>query len=124
MGGIYKDLTKYLARIKDIECGTLQRPLEMLYEQIGQELAREVYRFDEEHPEYDLSKYGDILEKYNIKWDYQSLLHADVSKMDGQGVVALLVATIRAERFCDCVLVDFWKNGCIRKWLERLEKLE
>lgn len=124
MGGIYKELTKYLARIKEIEYETSQIPLDMLYEQIGQELARDVYRFDEEHPEYGLRNNGQILEKYNIKWDYQSMLRADVSKMDGQGIVALLLAAIRAERFCDCVLVDLWRKGCIQKWLERLVEVE
>lgn len=138
MSELYKGLTDYLLRIKDIEYGkwypekqagdgSLERPFQMpfvVYNDIVDGLIREVYRFEEEHPEYGLNRYHQILEKHNIRWDAQEMTNADVSAMDGQGVMALVLAAIRAERFCDGALLDFLKKGCIQKWLERLEELD
>ena len=31
---------------------------------------------------------------------------------------------IRAERFCEGTLLDFCKNGCIAKWLLRLQEID
>ena len=134
----YKELTEYLPKIKDIEFGkwypekqtgdgSLERPFQMpfvVYDDIVEGLIREVYRFEEEHPEYGLNRYHDILEKHNIEWGDRAMTEADVSKMDGQGVMALLLAAIRAERFCDGALLDFLRTGCIQKWLERLVELD
>lgn len=58
-----------------------------------------IYRFIDEHKEMELTRYGDILEKSDIKWDAQSMKHADVSALDGRTVMALLVGAVRAERF-------------------------
>lgn len=138
MSEIYKGLTAYLPRIKDIEFGkwypkkqngdgSLERPFQMpfvVYDDIVERLIREVYLFEEEHPEYGLNRYHQILEKYSIEWGDRAMTNADVSKMDGLGVMALLMAAIRAERFCDGALLDFLKKGCIQKWLERLEELD
>ena len=48
----------------------------------------------------------------------------DVSKMDGQGVMALIMAAVRAERFCDGALKEFFENGSIEKWLLRLKEID
>ncbi|MFQ8599328.1 MAG: DUF6508 domain-containing protein [Oscillospiraceae bacterium] len=37
-------------------------------------------------------------------------------------VMALIMA-VRAERFCDGALLGFFKDGSIRKWLERLKEV-
>jgi len=39
-------------------------------------------------------------------------------------VLALLMSVVRADRFCEGVLYEFFKNGCILRWLERLEGME
>lgn len=45
---------------------------------------------------------------------------ADVSKLDSQAVMALLLGAVRAERFCDGALLSFLESGAILRWLERL----
>ena len=50
--------------------------------------------------------------------------NADVSSLDGKTVVALLVGAIRAERFCDGALLDFFEDGSIVKWLSRLKEID
>jgi len=50
--------------------------------------------------------------------------NADVSDLNAQCVLALIMGAVRAERFCDGALLDFFKSGCILKWLERLNSIE
>ena len=38
----------------------------------------------------------------------------DVNRLDGQGIVALIMAAVRAERFCDGALKEFFENGSIK----------
>ena len=135
---MYECLTAYIPQIKDVEYGkrypekqtgngSLEYPFQMpfiIYNDIVDGLVREVYRFEEEHPEYGLNRYHRILERIGVKWDDEEMTNADVSDMDGQGVMALLLAAIRAERFCDGALLEFLEKGCIQKWLERLAELD
>lgn len=88
------------------------------------DLENAIYRFVEEHMEMGLTRYGDILEKADIKWDAQSMKNADVAALNGRTVLALLVGAVRAERFCDGALLDFCKDGSVAKWLQRLKGLD
>lgn len=47
----------------------------------------------------------------------------DVSALDAQCVMALIMGAVRAERFCDGALLGFFKDGSIKKWLERLKEV-
>lgn len=110
MAAKYKALTDFIPYMDNIE--------------YINKIVREVYRFEEMHPEYRLNQYADILEKNNLKWDMNSMAGADVSQMNGQGVMALLMGAVRAERFCDGALRGFHKKGCLQKWLKRLQELD
>ena len=118
MAAKFKAITDYLQYIKVIE------ESHIVFDDVINKLVKEVYRFEEMHPEYRLNKYADILEKNNLKWDMNSMANADVTNMNGQGVMALLMGAVRAERFCDGALKGFHKKGCIRRWLERLQELD
>ncbi|WP_400256419.1 DUF6508 domain-containing protein [Candidatus Methanomassiliicoccus intestinalis] len=48
---------------------------------------------------------------------------ANVSKLGAQCVMTLIMGAVRAERFCDGALLGFFKDGSIRKWLERLKEV-
>jgi len=50
--------------------------------------------------------------------------NADVSELNAQCVLALIIGAVRAERFCDGSVLAFFKSGCILKWLERLNSIE
>ena len=54
----------------------------------------------------------------------ESMKNADVSNLNAQCVLALIMGAVRAERFCDGALLDSFKSGCILKWLERLNNIE
>ena len=77
------------------------------YSNMVDHFIEDVYDFVSKHPEYELNRYHDILETNNIKWEKESMQNTDVSSLDEKCVVALLVGTVRAERFCDGVPVSY-----------------
>lgn len=133
----YTKLTGYLSAIENDNFGewiidrknkgTLENPIQMpyiTYSNMVDRFIEDVYDFVSKHPEYELNRYYDILETNNIKWEKESMQNTDVSSLDGKCVVALLVGTVRAERFCDGVLLSFFKSGVIKKWLLRLKEID
>lgn len=107
--------------------GTLEHPIQWPFVNYGEavrKLEDEIYRFDEEHPDFGLKRYGDILNTSGIEWGTESMKRADVSSLDGKTVMALLLGAVRAERFCDGTLLSFCKDGSVVKWLERLKEID
>lgn len=49
---------------------------------------------------------------------------AAVDTLDAQCILVLIMGAIRAERFSDDALLNFFKDGFILKWLERLKAIE
>ncbi|MDD7367021.1 MAG: DUF6508 domain-containing protein [Clostridiales bacterium] len=83
-----------------------------------------VCAFVAENADMALNRYHALLEKRGIKWEQYAMTRADVSRMDAQGVMALVVGAVRAERFCSGALGGFAESGCLRRWLERLAELD
>lgn len=81
----------------------------------------DVYEFNEENKDFG---YGEILERNGFEWGTKSMSEADVSQLNAQCVLDLIMETVRAERFCDGALLGFFKDGSIRKWLERLKEID
>ena len=107
--------------------GTPDDPIHFPYVSYGQVMRdydHRVYAFVDKHPEYGLTNYSDILARSGIEWSSESMEAADVSKLDGQTVMALLVASLRADRFCEGALLGFFESGAIRRWLERLRQID
>lgn len=42
----------------------------------------------------------------------------------GRAVMALIVASMRGERFCDGFLLRLLNEGCVVKWLKRLDEID
>ena len=94
------------------------------YDKTVIDFEKTAYRFVDEHKEMELTNYDDILKKAGLEWGSTSMENADVSALDGRTVMALIIGAIRADRFCDGVLLDFFKKGCIKKWLLRLKEID
>lgn len=136
--GTYESLTAFIPRLKGIEYGKVQpeqqtgdgsmeRPYQMpyyVYSEVVQEFEKEVYKFEKEHPEFRLNRYNDVMLLNGLKWDEEAMTNADVSCLNGQAIMSLILGAIRAERFCDGALNAFLKSGCIEKWLLRLKEIE
>ena len=107
--------------------GTSEHPYQwpfVIYSKVIDDFSHAVYAFIDSHEEMGLNHYSSILEENGIQWDARDMENADVSKLDGRTVMALIVGIIRAERFCDGVLLDFFENGCIAKWISRLAEID
>lgn len=136
--GIYSLLISFIPRLRGGEYGevhpkqqsgdgSVEKPYQMpyfVYNDAVDEFEKAVYKFEKEHPEFHLNQYMDIMLLNGLKWDEESMTKADVSHMSGQGVLALILGAIRAERFCSGALNSFLEQGCIDKWLMRLQEIE
>lgn len=135
---MFESLTKHLPAIEKAEGfgnwvvdreskGTMDDPIQMPYVSYGMtvtDVEQAIYAFVDEHPEYELTRYSDILERYGLKWDGRVMSEADVSELDEQAVMALLLGAVRAERFCDGALLGFFEDGSVKRWLLRLKEID
>lgn len=107
--------------------GTPEHPIQMPfvgYSNMVDSFQEDLYKFCDEHPEYEHTRYGETLEKNNLEWNTESMQAADVSKLDAKCVIALLIGAVRAERFCDGALLGFFNSGFILRWLDRLKEID
>ncbi|WP_417295022.1 DUF6508 domain-containing protein [Ellagibacter isourolithinifaciens] len=135
---MFESLTKHLPAIENAEGfgnwvvdreskSTMNSPIKMPYVNYGTTVAdveQAIYDFVDEHPEYELTHYRDILERNGLEWGSQAMSGADVTELDGQAVMALLLGAVRAERFCDGALLGFFGDGSMRRWLLRLKEID
>ena len=106
--------------------GTPERPIQMPfvhYSEMVNSFIEDVYDFEANNKDFELTRYNEILDNYGLAWDSRFMSEADVSKLDAQCVMALIMGAVRAERFCDGALLEFFQDGSIKKWLERLKEL-
>ena len=133
----FENLIKYLPLLEDDNIGTWiidrendgtpEHPIQMPfvnYFEMVHNFIKDVYDFEEKNKDFELTRYGEILEKNGLEWGSKSMSEADVSSLDGQCIMALIMGAVRAERFCDGALLGFFKDGNIKKWLERLKKID
>ena len=107
--------------------GTLEHPIQMPfvdYSEMVDNFIDDVYAFEESNKDMELTRYEDILKDNGLEWDSESMKNADISSLNAHCVLALIMGAVRAEGFCDGALLDFFKSGCILKWLERLNSIE
>lgn len=135
---MFERITKYLPELEKAESygewivdreskGTMDDPIQMPYVNYGRTvigMERAIYAFVESHPEYELTRYSDILERNGLSWNDRVMSEADVSKLDGQAMMALLLGAVRAERFCDGALLRFFEDGSVKRWLLRLREID
>ncbi len=107
--------------------GTAEHPIQMPFVNYSETVRRfieDVYTFAEQHQEMELTRYSEILKENGIEGGMNDLVNVDTSNVNAQCVLALIMGVLKAERFCEGVILDFFTNGTIVKWLERLERLE
>lgn len=134
---MYESLTAFLGSIRsepsgewvvdNTSKGTLDDPVQMPWVNWSSStlaLVDTVYEFEEVHPEFGLKRYTEILEANGIEWSSASMENADVSRLDGQCVMALIIGGVRADRFCEGQLKKWIDSGLYAKWLARLKELD
>ena len=132
----FAELTKYLPLLENDNIGswiidrendgTPEHPIQIPFVNYSEMVHRfidDVYAFSDNNKDFELNRYGEILERNGLEWGSKSMSEADVSSLDAQCVMALIMGAVRAERFCDGALLGFFKDGSIRRWLERLKEV-
>lgn len=123
--GVYKALTDYLPNFENDSRGTWAvDPSDGYCTAKGSQFIGDVYSFMDEHPEYELNKYHEILKENGLEWGMDSLKRADVSALNGKCVMALMMGAVRADRFSRGALLDFFESGAIERWLLRLKEID
>lgn len=133
----YSALTKYINLLENDNVGewivdkendgSSERPIQfpfVNYSIVVRKLQDDIYNFAKESEEIVPGKYINILQANGIEWGYDSMMKADASGLDAQCILALLIASLRAERFCDGALLGFIKSGAVTRWLKRLQELD
>ena len=124
----FENLVKYLSLLEDDKIvtwfidrendGTPEHPIQMPfvnYSEMVHHFIDDVYDFNENNKDFGLNHYYDILEKNGLEWGSKSMSEADVSSLDAQSIMALIIGAVRAERCCDGALLAFFKDGSIKK---------
>ncbi len=127
MAGVYKSLTDFLPMLEEdkigdwaidrVNDGTPEHPIQMPfvnYSKLIREVEDAIYNFEQMHPEYGQNRYSSILEANGIEWGMDSMSAKDVSVLDGKCVMAMLLGTVRAERFYDGALLGFSKKVVLK----------
>jgi hypothetical protein len=137
MANRFEILTKYIPQLAEDEYGnwiidrenkgTPENPIQMPfvnYSDFINVFLQDVYKCIDDNEDMELNRYGKILENNGIQWEIESMKDAEVSSLDAQGVMALITGAVRAERFCDGALLDFFQSGSFTKWLNRLKQID
>jgi len=92
------------------------------YSRLVEQFINDVYTFKKNNKDMELNSYSDILKDNGL--DGKSMKEVDVSLLNEQCIMALIMGIIRADRFCEGTLLKFFESGYILKWLERLKNID
>ena len=133
----FEKLTQYILQIDNDEIGrwqidrendgTPEHPIQLpfvIFSEMVNQFTMDVGAMVKQSPEFELRNYHQILEENGIQWGSKSMSGAIVEDLDARCICALLVAAVRAERFCDGALLAFFKDGSITRWLQRLKEID
>ncbi|MFX0112492.1 DUF6508 domain-containing protein [Bacillus pumilus] len=132
----FEILTKYIPMLQEERIGewvidqendgTAERPIQMPfvhYSETVRHFIEDVYILAEQHQELELTRYREIIKENGIEGGLNDIENVDISNLNAQCVLALIMGVVRAERFCDGAIFNFFKNGTMLKCLERLDCL-
>ena len=130
-------LTKYIPRLIDDKYGewvidkendgTKEHPIQIPFvrhSDVVRAFIQDIYKCMDANEDMGLNHCRKILEKNGIEWSRDSMKDADIASLDAQCIMALIIGAHRADRFCEGALYDFFKSGCIEKWLNRLKAID
>lgn len=104
--------------------GTIDDPIHFPYVDYSdtvRKFIKAVYHFEERNKDYELTRYNEILEEHGyVDVDFETV---DVTGMDDKCLMALFMMLVRADRFCEGIILRAFETGVVFRWLERLREL-
>jgi hypothetical protein len=133
----FTELTKYIDIISQTDDfgewvidnkndGTHEHPIlwpYVAYSALISTFEKDFYSFEDSNKKYKLYNYREILKSNGLLGNVNPR-DANVNNCDEICTLALIFFAIRAERFCDGVLLECFEDGLILKWLKRLRELD
>lgn len=102
--------------------GTSDDPIHLpfpVYSEAVDEFIKAVYDFNTNNPNFELTKYYELMEERKIK----NIDDSDIEALDAQGTMALLMWVVRGERFCDGLILSKFQDGKILALLKHLKRI-
>lgn len=133
---LFSPLTIYLPLLEsdslgrwiiDNNDGSSEHPVQMPfvgYSKLASQLMYAILDFRKEHLDMTQDPYYLVLQSAGIEWNSESMRNTDVSTLDGQTILALLIGAVQADKFCEGAFLGFLKEGIIQKWLKRLSDID
>lgn len=90
----------------------------------------EMGKIVEQHPEFDLYNYKKYLERRGYISDAKGpfpigeLQTVPSERLNAEDIFVMCFAVQRTDRFCEGIMLKFFKDGTILKWLKRLAELD
>ena len=134
---MFEALTAFLPELKECKYGewivdnendgSPEHPVHFPYVVYGRTVDAfrdAVYQYFREHQDMEMTSYHEIITNAGLECSMDAFEKADVSTLNGQTIMAMFIAVFRAERFCEGVILSFFKEGHIQKWLLRLKEID
>ncbi|MBO4368528.1 MAG: hypothetical protein J5803_00275 [Desulfovibrio sp.] len=132
---MFENLTRFLSELKSCDSfgewrgfgshGTSKNQIPFVrYSKLPLDVIKEIYAIVEANPDMELKDYEWVLKQKGIPMSGDSFKDTDVSKLDGQAVMAMLVCIVRTDRFIEGLLLEYLENGKFAEWIGRLKELD
>lgn len=97
--------------------------IEHEYRKMRREMLRDLDALVRIEPKF--VNYAELVEKSGAPLESEAMREFDISSLDADTIVAMLIYIYREDRFCGYQehFLDYLKDGIIRRWLNRLEEL-
>ena len=94
------------------------------YSELSMDFMHAVHAFVDAHEDFNLRDYFGVLEEAHVALGRESFESAELSRLDGRTVMAMIVAAVRSERFCDGSYLAFLESGFFVRCLKRLKEID
>lgn len=135
---MFESLTRYLPELEHIAAQgswTIDRTYEgesggpiyysdPEYNPTVSDLEDAVYDFMDAHREFGIGFQKGPLERIGLGWASGGMFHVDVSQLDYQTVLALVIETVNVERICPGSILTSLETGAMMRWLTRLREID
>ncbi|MBO4312681.1 MAG: hypothetical protein J5838_00145 [Desulfovibrio sp.] len=94
------------------------------YSELSMDFMHAVHDFVDDHEDFNLRDYFSVLEESHVELGRESFESTELHKLDGRTVMAMIVAAVRSERFCDGSYLEFLNSGFFVRCLKRLKEID
>ena len=122
---MFEALTKYIEPLED---GEFQLNIDddgyPSYSSTAEDMMDAVDTFSNENPSFNMQEYYEILHAAEIEITGKSFSEANIEEQTAEVVLAILIASARAERITEGAWDMAYESGVLLRVLKRLKELD